>query len=205
MEIIHYFAPISGYAYLGIAALREMAASYGCSLVHAPVDIQAVFAASGITPPAVQSEAKKAYRTADMQRWALRRGLPVRAKPKYWPANGALASRYIIAAGDLSGDRGAMAQAVLEAVWSRDLDIADESVLLQLCDNLGLDSAAMKQVALSSQTLEAAQKHTNDAIALRLFGSPTYFLRDQIFFGQDRLDFLEEEIVRSKSGMALAS
>jgi 2-hydroxychromene-2-carboxylate isomerase len=98
-----------------------------------------------------------------------------------------------------------MAQAVLEAVWSRDLDIADESVLHQLCGDLGLDSAAMKQVALSSQTLEAAQKHTGDAIALGLFGSPTYLLGDQIFFGQDRLDFLEEEIVRSKSGMALAS
>jgi 2-hydroxychromene-2-carboxylate isomerase len=67
VEIIHYFAPISGYAYLGIAALREMAARHGCSLVHAPVDIQAVFVASGVTPPAVQSEAKKAYRIADMQ------------------------------------------------------------------------------------------------------------------------------------------
>ncbi len=203
MEIIHYFAPISGYAYLGIAALMEMAAKQGCSIVHAPVDIQAVFAASSVTPPAAQSAAKKKYRAADMKRWAARRSLPVNLQPKYWPANGVLAARYIIAAGELSGERGPMAQAVLEATWARDLDIANEDTMQLLSRELGLDANAMKEVASSAQTTGIAQQHTDDAIALGLFGSPTYLFADEMFFGQDRLDFLEQDIVKRKA-MAMA-
>ncbi|MDO9442491.1 MAG: 2-hydroxychromene-2-carboxylate isomerase [Beijerinckiaceae bacterium] len=204
LEIVHYFAPMSGYAYLGAAALARMAERHGCVVRHAPVDIQAVFAASGVTPPAVQSAAKKAYRRADMRRWADLRGLPLRETPKHWPAPGALAARYILAAERLAARGGEMSNAVLAACWARDLDIADETVLSGLAREIGVDPQDIAACAHDDVTAQEAAGVTNDAIRLGLFGSPTYVLGEDIFFGQDRLDFLERELIRLRSGTEIA-
>lgn len=204
LEIVHYFAPMSGYAYLGAAELARIADRHGCVVRHAPVDIQAVFAASGVTPPAVQSAARKAYRRVDMRRWADWRGLPLREAPKHWPAPGALAARYILAAERIASRGGQMSEAVLAACWARDLDIADETVLARLARELGLDADELAATAHDEATAQAAAGHTEDAIRLGLFGSPTYVLGEQIFFGQDRLDFLERELVELTSGTKIA-
>lgn len=204
MRIVHYFAPMSGYAYLGIAALREMAARHGVDIVHAPVDIQAAFSAAGVTPPAIQSPAKKAYRAKDMMRWARRRGLPLNPQPQIWPVAGALASNFIIAAESVSRSGAEMSEAVLAAVWARDLDIAKEETLVRLTDECGLDVAAISQAANEASTQSLANQYTADALALGLFGSPTYAFAGEIYFGQDRLDFLEADIIKQKSGMQIA-
>lgn len=195
---------MSGYAYLGVAALEALAERHGCVVEHAPVDIQAVFAASGVTPPAVQSETKNAYRRADMRRWADHRGLPLRETPKYWPAPGAQAARHILAAEDLAARGGAMTRAVLSACWARDLDIADAEVLAMLAEEIGLDPRDLRELAQDERTKGQAEARTNEAIRLGLFGSPTYVIGDAIFFGQDRLDFLERDIIRRKAGTKLA-
>jgi 2-hydroxychromene-2-carboxylate isomerase len=204
LEIVHYFAPMSGYAYLGVAALEELAERHGCVVKHAPVDIQAVFAASGVTPPAIQSDTKKAYRRADMRRWADLRGIPLRETPKHWPAPGARAARFILAAETTAARGGAMTRAVLSACWARDLDIADEDVLTSLAEEIGLDPARTRDAAAGQDADRLADSLTADAIRLGLFGSPTYVLGDRIFFGQDRLDFLERDIVARRSGTKLA-
>jgi 2-hydroxychromene-2-carboxylate isomerase len=204
MRITHYFAPMSGYAYLGIAALREMGARYGVHIVHAPVDIQAAFSAAGVTPPAVQSPAKKAYRAKDMMRWAQRRSLPLNPEPQFWPVAGGLASRFIVAAENVSQSGAEMSEALLAAVWTRDLDIAKEETLVRLVDECGLDVASVSQAAKDPATQAMANQYTADALALGLFGSPTYLFAGEIYFGQDRLDFLEEEIIKLKSGMQIA-
>jgi 2-hydroxychromene-2-carboxylate isomerase len=204
MRITHYFAPMSGYAYLGIAALREIGARHKVEILHAPVDIQAAFSVAGVTPPAIQSPAKKAYRAKDMMRWAQRRDLPLNPQPKFWPVASALASRFIIAAESISRSGALMSEAVLTAVWVRDLDIAKEETLVRLVDECGLDVAAISQAANEDSTQAMANQYTADALALGLFGSPTYLFAGEIYFGQDRLDFLEEEIIKQKSGMQIA-
>ena len=173
---------MSGYAYLGMARLREIARKHGCTITHAPVDIQAVFAASGVTPPATQSLGRRAYRIADMQRWAKRRNLPLNVTPLHWPVSGALAAKYIVASETLAHRSSDMSAAVLAAVWARDLDISSEPVLMQLAQEIGIDAPELQKLAAESRTAAVTERLTQQALALQLFGSPTYVLGGDIFF-----------------------
>ena len=86
LEIEHFFAPVSGYAYLGHAALLDIARRSGARVRQRPVDIVSVFAEGGSTPPAKQSDVRRAWRARDMRLWATRRGLPLNERPKFWGA-----------------------------------------------------------------------------------------------------------------------
>ena len=98
VRIIHYFSPMSGFAYLGMGALCSLAAARKVDVSHRPIDIRRVFAAVEAVAPAAQSSARLEWRRTDMGRWAKRRGLPLNVKPRHWPINADLASCAIIAA-----------------------------------------------------------------------------------------------------------
>ncbi|MFO1166528.1 MAG: hypothetical protein U1E19_00160 [Rhodoblastus sp.] len=129
LGIEHFFAPVSGYAYLGHVALLLAARKNGAIVRQRPVDIARVFAAGGSTPPVRQSDARRAWRRRDMRLWAAQRALPLNEQPKHWPTDGELAARAIIALDMAGGPVDAFVGAVLGAVWARDLDIADRDVL----------------------------------------------------------------------------
>jgi len=197
LRIVHYFSPMSGYSYLGIGALQDLARRRGAQVEHRPVDIMQVFAAAGATPPARQSDSRRAWRRADMARWASRRGLPVNLQPRFWPVNADLAACAILAAQEAGWDADALAQAILAAVWARDLDIAQESVIAALARACGLDDAELLRAARTPQTWALYESGTQAAIDAGVFGAPTYVVGESMFFGQDRLDFLEEELTHA--------
>ena len=197
MRIVHYFSPMSGYSYLGIGALQDLARRRGAQVEHRPVDIMKVFAAAGATPPARQSESRLAWRRADMARWAGRRGLQVNLRPRFWPVNADLAACAILAAQEAGADADALAQAILSAVWAHDLDIAQESVIAALARPCGLDDAALLRAAQTPHIRALYDSCTQAAIDAGVFGAPTYFVGETMFFGQDRLDFLEEELTHA--------
>lgn len=189
---------MSGYSYLGVGALHELARRRGATVEHRPVDVMKVFAAAGATPPARQSPARRAWRQADMARWAARRGLPVNLKPRFWPVDADLAACAILAAQsdkhDAAQDADALAQAILAAVWARDLNIADPDVIGALARECGLDADGLLARARSDATRALYEACTQQAIEAGVFGAPTYFIDGEMFFGQDRLDFLEERL-----------
>lgn len=189
--IEHFFAPVSGYAYLGHDALLRIAREGGATVRQRPVDIVSVFAAGGSTPPARQSDARRAWRTRDMRLWATRRGLPLNDRPKHWPTDGGPAARAIIALDLLGGPVDAFAGAVLGAVWARDLDIADTETLRTLLREARVDVDTALSFAASDEAAAAYATNTQDAIDAGVFGSPCYRVDDAIFFGQDRLDFVQ--------------
>ena len=190
-EIEHFFAPVSGYAYLGHDALLRLARDNGLRVRQRPVDIAKVFEAGGSTPPVKQSEARRAWRTLDMRRWAERRRLPLQDGPRFWPVDGALAARAIIALQALDGPADQFAGAVLSAVWARDLDISDASTVSALLRDCGAEPGIVLVCAESAEIRAAYEANTVDAIAAGAFGSPTYRVGHEIFFGQDRLEFVQ--------------
>ena len=191
MRIIHYFSPMSGFAYLGMGALCSLAAARNLDVAHRPIDIRKLFAAVETVAPAAQSPARLAWRQTDMQRWAQRRGLPLNVRPRHWPINADLASCAILAAQQAGLDGTALAKALLAAVWARDLDISAPSTIAQVANELGLDADMIMARAQSSEVRLAYDRNTADAIAAGVIGSPTVFVDGQMFFGQDRLDFVE--------------
>ncbi|MET3353870.1 UNVERIFIED_ORG: 2-hydroxychromene-2-carboxylate isomerase [Xanthobacter viscosus] len=199
-EITCYFSPQSGYAYLGHPRLVAIAREHGASILWRPVDILKVFAEGGSTAPAKQSPVRNAYRKKDIVRWAKLRGIPISTEPAFWPTDTLPACRLIAAAQGEGIDPEALIFACLSAVWARDIQISDRANLIRLADEVGLDGAHLVELSDSVAAAEQVQRNTVAAIEAGVFGSPTYVVNGELFFGQDRLDFVAAALVAEASG-----
>ena len=189
--IDYFLTPISGYAYLGHAAAVRLAAEHGVDLSVRPMDSMAVFAAVDSIPPPKLPPARLRWRQTDMKRWADCRRLPLVVAPRHWPAASELASRAIIAAG---AGGVALAGAVLEAVWAREMDVARPDTVALLARECGLDPDAILDGAARPDAGARYAANTAEAIRRGVTGSPTFFVGDEMFFGQDRLSFVKRAL-----------
>lgn len=185
---------MSGYAYLGHARLLDLAAQAGAQVVYHPLDMAQVFAAAGSFPPAKYPAVRQLHRKADMARWGQKLALPINPTPKFWPVPMALACQVIVAAKHLGLDQGAITQAILSAVWKDDLNIADANDLASALKPHAMTSGQILDASKQPDIAAVAATATRDAIAKGIFGSPTYVVGDDWFFGQDRLVFLAEKL-----------
>lgn len=191
MPIIdYYYAPISGFAYLGERRLVEIAARAGAQINFYPVDIAALFAAAGSVPPFKQTPARLAYRFMDLKRQAERLGLVINPKPKFWPVPTILPGKLILSAQALAMDPHLVSMAMLEAVYAHEQDVSDPATAAQIVKALPLDGERLLQEAQTQAAEDRFKAATDAAIAKGIFGSPTYVLNEEMFFGQDRLDML---------------
>ena len=182
---------MSGYAYLGHARLLNIAAQAGAQVVHHPLDMAKVFEAAGSFPPAKYPAVRQHHRKADMVRWARKLSIPINSTPKFWPTPMPLACQVIVAAKHLGLDQGAVTQAILSAVWTHNLNISDAADIATALKRQGMVPDRILAAALRPDIITEATSETRDAIALGVFGSPTYVTGEDWFFGQDRLEFLE--------------
>ncbi len=197
-EITCYFSPQSGYAYLGHGRLRAIAREAGASIVWRPVDILTVFAEGGSTPPAKQSPARNAYRKADATRWARLRGLRFNTSPAFWPTDTIPACR-LIAAAILDGqDPAELIGGPLEAGWAGDIQISDPAHLGRTAAPAGSYGARLVTLSQAVAAAEAVNRNTAEAVAAGVFGSPSYIVAGELYFGQDRLDFVAAHLAHLK-------
>lgn len=201
-EIICYFSPQSGYAYLGHGRLVAIAKEHGATISWRPVDILQVFAAGGSTAPAKQSPQRNAYRKQDIVRWAKRAGIPINTEPAYWPTDTLPACRMIVAAQREGLDVTALIGACLGAVWARDLQIADRDTLIRLANEVGLEGAHLVTLSEALSAAEGVERNTAEAIGAGVFGSPSYIVDGELYFGQDRLDFVADALKALAAGGA---
>lgn len=199
----YYFAPQSPWTYLGHARLAEILQQQGCTVRVMPVDLGGkVFPISGGLPLGQRAPQRQAYRLVELQRFSQYLNAPLNLKPKYFPVAGDDSSRLIIAVDQHHGVEAAMriTGAVLAACWAQERNIADPKVLAELLAEQGLDPACLDK-ANSQSVQEAYEGYTAQAIAAGVFGAPSYVVDGEIFWGQDRLDFLER---RLRAGVASA-
>ena len=192
----YYFAPQSPWAYLGHSRLREILRQRNAQVRVLPVDLGGkVFPSSGGLPLGQRAPQRQAYRLVELQRFSQYLNAPLNIKPKFFPVAGDDASRLIIAVDQLLGTDAAMAitGAVLAACWAQERNIADPKVLAELVAEQKLDPACMDKA--NSQSVQVAyEKYTEQAIAAGVFGAPSYVVDGEIFWGQDRLDFLDRRL-----------
>jgi 2-hydroxychromene-2-carboxylate isomerase len=194
----YYFAPQSPWAYLGHQRLTEIAARAGASVRVMPIDLGGkVFPISGGLPLGQRAPQRQAYRLVELQRFSEHLRAPLNLKPKYFPVGGDDASRLIIAADLALGSVAAMqiAGAVLAACWAQERNIADEKVLAELLAEQGLPAEVLAQ-SHSQAAQERYEAYTQQAIDAGVFGAPSYVIDGEIFWGQDRLDFVERALGR---------
>ncbi len=194
----YYFAPQSPWAYLGHQRLAEIAARAGATVRVMPIDLGGkVFPISGGLPLGQRAPQRQAYRLVELQRFSEHLKAPLNLKPKFFPVGGDDAARLIIAADLALGSAVAMqvAGAVLTACWAQERNIADDKVLAQLLAEHGLPAALLEQ-SHSQSVQERYEAYTQGAIDAGVFGAPSYVVDGEIFWGQDRLDFVERALGR---------
>jgi 2-hydroxychromene-2-carboxylate isomerase len=193
----YYFTPQSPWTYLGHARFAQLAQAAGASVRVLPIDLGGkVFPISGGLPLGQRAPQRQAYRLLELRRHSDHLGLPLHVKPKYFPVSGDDASRLIIAVDLHDGSDAAMkiSGAVFSACWAQERHIADEKVLAELLDECGLDAHRLEQ-SYSQAVQERYEANTAQAIGAGVFGAPTYLVEGEMFWGQDRLDFLERRLL----------
>jgi len=197
-SIDYYLTPQSPWAYLGHARLVSLAEQAGCEVHVLPTDFGKVFAVSGGLPLGKRAPQRQAYRLVELRRFADHLKLPLNLHPRFFPVAGDNASRLIIAVDMADGARAALrlTGAVMTAVWAEERDIADAAVLGALLAENGLDGTRLAQSgeAPAQQRYEAI---TQQAIDAGVFGAPSYCVDGEVFWGQDRLDYLQRRVLGS--------
>jgi 2-hydroxychromene-2-carboxylate isomerase len=186
----YYFSLISPWTYLGAARFADILRRAGATAVCKPVDYGQVFAASGGLPLGKRAPQRQAYRLVELRRWREALGIELTLEPKHFPCAESLAARTVIAARDSSEEALALSQAILRAVWAEERDISQPDTLRALAGAVGLDGDRLLGAAESDQVRRRYQADTDEAIARGVFGAPSYVYQEEIFWGQDRLDFL---------------
>jgi len=196
LSVDYYLAPQSPWTYLGHQRLQELLQQHGVGVRVLPVDLGGqVFPVSGGLPLAQRAPQRQAYRLLELQRFSEWLKLPLNLQPRFFPVAGDDAARLIIAVDLHEGSEAAMriTGAVLRAVWAEQRNIADQSVLAALLNEQGLASRRLED-AQAPAVQERYAANTERAIAAQVFGAPSYVIDGEIFWGQDRLDFLQRRL-----------
>jgi 2-hydroxychromene-2-carboxylate isomerase len=193
-RIDYYFSVLSPFTYLAGLGLEEVAARRGAQIAYKPADIMKLFAETGGVPVPKRHPSRIAYRRQELLRISARRGLPLNLQPAHWPTNPLPASKAIIAVAQSGGDAGKLAHAFLRAVWAEERDIGDPATVAAILAENGHDDAALAPAMDAAEATYHA--NTEAALAAGVFGAPFYVVGDERFWGQDRLDYLDEYLAR---------
>jgi len=192
----YYFAPQSPWAYLGHDRLAAMLRRHGATVRVKPIDLGGkVFPVSGGLPLAQRARQRQQYRLVELARFSRWLGLPLNVKPRFFPVAGDPAALLIVATDQALGSEAAMdlTGRVLRAVWAEERDIADPATLAAVLDEAGLP-ATLLEASRGDAARGRYEANTQEAIDADVFGAPSVVIGGEIFWGQDRLDFVERRL-----------
>ena len=189
--IDYYLSLQSPWTYLGHQRLLELAAQHSATIIPWPVDFGTIFPATGGLPLAKRSAQRQAYRMIELGRWRDYLDVPLNLQPRFFPVNEHLAAGMVIAAREQdSASAVALTGAILRAVWAEERDIADPITLAAIATALNLDGADLLARAEQKKINDSKAADSQKAMERGVFGAPSYLYKDELFWGQDRLEFL---------------
>lgn len=197
-HIDYYLALLSPWSYMGGARLHAIAKAAGASVAVKPIHLGPVLEKTGGQPLPKRPPERRAYRLLELARWSERLGMPIHIQPKHFPADERQAASVVVAAGQAGLDSLTLAVRFGKVVWEDEADIADEAVIAAAVRELGMDADALLAAAAEPAIQDVLKQNTADALAAGVFGVPAYIVDGELFWGQDRLDFVEHAL----AGMA---
>lgn len=190
-----YFCLNSPWIYLGQKRLEGIANESNALIRYFPVDLrEMMLRLIGSDDPPERSELHRAYGKLEMRRWAARYDLPLSEKPEFYPVSQKRAACVVIAADRLGADPGPLVYALPKACWAEDRDLNDWKTLSAIAEECGLPGDVIINAAQDAAVIEEFEDNTNRALDRGVFGIPSYVLDGEIFWGQDRLEFLEHRL-----------
>jgi 2-hydroxychromene-2-carboxylate isomerase len=192
-HVDYYFSPSSPWTYLGHRRFAEIARNHHAQIAVKPVDFGVIFPQSGGLPLGKRAPQRQAYRLMELKRWRAHLDVPLTLQPKFFPVDASPAAVAIIAAAPSGVDaQMKLAGAIMRALWAEEKNIAEPSTLRAAAAEAGLD--ADKLLAAGPAAKAQFDAYTQEALTRGVFGAPTYACGDELFWGQDRLDFLERAL-----------
>jgi 2-hydroxychromene-2-carboxylate isomerase len=193
----YYMTPISPYVYLGHQRFVAIAGRHGATIAVKPINLGLVFPVSGGLPLTKRAPQRQAYRLVELARWSRHLGVPLNLHPKHFPVSAEIASQFILAALERSTDAALeLAAALGRALWAEDRDIADAATVTAIAAACGADAPALAARAAAPDIATRYGVLTQEAIDRGIFGTPTYVYAGELFWGQDRLDFLDRALAK---------
>jgi len=204
-KIDFYFSFISLYTYIGYEAFQALVQKYDLEVTYKPIDLHAIFTAGGGLPVSKRPPQRQAYRFIEMQRWAIARNIPLVLKPKHHPSNPEIGHRMLLAAMSNGEDIRQFVGNALKILWVDDLNIEDPQVMVAAANRSDLDGHALLEQSKDPSIQLQIDRLTQEGVDRQVFGTPFFFYEDEPFWGQDRLDMLEELITTNRKPIPFAA
>jgi len=195
-EIEYFYAAHSAYAYLGSKRLMEIAAAAGRSIAHKPYDLRAGIVGVGSKTIGERTEGHLEYFFGrEVERWSEYRNAPVKKRLPTHHHKSITPPNTMLIAGLVKGiNIDALAHAMLEQHWRDDVDLADTETLRAIARSVDIDPEPLLAISDSKEVLDIYEANTAEAIERSIFGSPTYGVDGDLFYGQDRLEMVERAL-----------
>ena len=195
-EIEHFYSAHSAFAYLGSKRFMEIAEAGERTITHKPYDLTRGIAGVGSAPTRDRPQNHRAYYfRREIDRWAEHRNAPVMdGYPQHHWNDMTLANGMLIAATLQNANIDSLAHAMLEGHWLNDANLANKETLEAVATSVNVDPLPLLDAALTSEVAEIYERNTQEAIKRSVFGSPTYFVDGDMFYGQDHLEMVERAL-----------
>ena len=195
-HVDYYVSLNSPWTYLGSKRFEAMASKYNADVTIWPVDFGSVFSVSGGLPLPKRAPQRQAYRMMELKRWRDHLGVKLNLTPKHFPSNEVPAAKCVIALREQGrmADAINVAHAVLAAVWAEEKNSGDPETLGGILKSCGLDADAVIRASEAPELAGKREAYTRHAIEQNVFGAPSFVIDGEIFWGQDRLDFVERKL-----------
>ncbi|MCC9625531.1 2-hydroxychromene-2-carboxylate isomerase [Thalassospira sp. MA62] len=187
--IIHYFFVQSPWSFFGFRRLVDLAAKAGVDVIHKPCRPADVWKHGGGLPLKQRPQARQDYRFVELKRWSKFLGIEINLEPRFFPVDETLAARTIIAVQHDGKNVDTLTETLMTDVWVRERDIADAQTVRDALTASGLSSEYIESADLPEMAAIYDQ-NCQSARDRNIFGVPTYFVGDEMFWGQDRLGFV---------------
>ena len=202
-----YYSLSSPWAYLAGPRLQDMVRRHGARLTLKPFDFQVVVPKTGGVPLRTRPAPRRRYHQIELDRWRRYLDMPLVIEPKYYPQQMPADSNWnkyagwmVIAAQDAGLDAFPLSHAILRALWAEERDISHPDVRKTIADENDYDGAALLVAERSDRVLALYRQFSTEADELGVFGAPTFVVDGELFWGQDRLDFVDRKLGDISSG-----
>ena len=195
-EITYYYAAYSGFAYLGSRRFQEIAKQAQRTIVHKPIDLEVVLSENGSQSWADRTKAHLDYYfRRELERWSEYRQVSVlKQRPTYHGNSTNPANKLLIAAIVSGLNVNQFSHQLMTKHWVEDADLADKDTLIVITESAGFNAQELMDLADSSEVDVIYRQNTQDALDLSVFGSPTYIVDGDMFYGQDHLELVERAL-----------
>ena len=197
IKVDYFMSHGSPWTFLGHNRINNIVKQFNVQLNMYPVNYGEIFPVSGGLPVFKRPLQRQKIRLQELKRWAEFLKINLIPEPKYFPSKSLLPSLLIIAAKIMKTNKDfELASNIMNALWVEELNVDDENTLKNIMDKLQLDSEVLLSFAKSQECENIFKEYTKIAIEKNVFGAPTYIIEDQVYWGQDRLDFIERHLLK---------